>query len=465
MNEKMLYKKPKIFAWCDTPTVPTGFGVVAKNLFRDLHKKYDLEILGINYHGDTRYDTEKWFIYPAMQYPDPIGFKKMDKILPQVNPDIIILFQDIFHIDQAWDKVKEKAPNAKVIIYFPIDGTPVNVTWEKPIKEADAVVTYTEFAKQAILDTFPKLNPDKILTLDHGVDTEVYKPIPQKEIDNARKELGWDKKFVILNVNRFQPRKVIPLTLRASALFTKGYHKCKCGNWYWKGRSHCDLNGCGPEDIVETVDGRPDTLLYLHMVPNEQGMGPGHGNSLQAHAYNAGYRNEDLGGPKQTIQINAADLYRNPFPEEVLNKIYNASCVNISTTVGEGFGFSLAESAASGTISIAPKQSAIPEVLGDTGYLIPNVTHFNMAMDNGHVRPIVDVREIIKALEIEYQKWLKNNRKPVKSQEAIDRVKRVFDWQDKRDFIEKVIEDVYDPNENVSSDGAFIFKTSLVDED
>lgn len=455
----MLYEKPKIFTWCDTPTVPTGFGVVAKNLLRDLHLKYDLEILGINYHGDTRYDTNKWFIYPAMQYPDVLGFKKMVKLLPEVKPDIIFLFQDIFHINDAWDKIKEHAPKAKVVIYFPIDGTPVNISWEKPLIEADAVITYTQFAKDAILDTFPHLKSREIHTLDHGIDTEVFKPLSSKEIRNARKEAGWDNKFVMLNVNRFQPRKLIPLTLRAGALFSKGYKKCDCGNWYWKDRDKCDLNGCGPEHVTETVEGRPDTLLYLHMVPQEQGMGPGHANSLQAHAYNAGYRDMDLQGPNQSLQINAVDIYKNPFPEEVLNRIYNSANVNISTTIGEGFGFSLAESAASGTISIAPRNSAIPEVLGDTGHMVSNVAHFNMAMDNGHVRPIPSIPEMIEALEIEYDAWIANKKQPVKSQVAIERVKKVFDWEDKRQFIEGIFEDVLSTPDQLEG-GNFVLEST-----
>lgn len=462
----MLYKKPKIFAWCDTPTVPTGFGIVAKNLLRDLHEKYELDILGINYHGDTKYDTNKWFIYPAMQYPDVLGFKKMEKLLPEINPDIIFLFQDIFHINDAWTRIKELAPKAKIVIYFPIDGTPVNVSWEKPLIEADAVITYTQFAKQAILDTFPHLKDRKIHTLDHGIDTEVFRPLPANEVKNARIESGWQDKFVILNVNRFQPRKLIPLTLRAGALFAKGYHKCKCGNWYWKGRDRCDLNNCGPEDVLETVGGRDDTLLYLHMVPQEQGMGPGHANSLQAHAYNAGYRDMDLQGPSQCLQINAVDIYKNPFPESVLNKIYNSANINISTTVGEGFGFSLAESAATGTISIAPKQSAIPEVLGNTGYMVPNVAHFNMAMDNGHVRPVPSVPAIIEALEMEYVKWLDSNKHyPIKSKVAIERVKEVFNWDDKREFIEKIFESVMDDESLDSTGGKFVFTSETTAEE
>ena len=43
--------KKRILIWGDSPNVPTGFGVVSKNLFRDLHKTYSVGFVGINEHG------------------------------------------------------------------------------------------------------------------------------------------------------------------------------------------------------------------------------------------------------------------------------------------------------------------------------------------------------------------------------------------------------------------------------
>ena len=433
-------KKPKILAWCDTPTVSTGFGIVAKNLLKDIHKKYDLEILGINYHGIDKYDTDKWFIYPAQVGNDYLGISKFKHIIEKSKPDIIFLFQDIFHIKDAWKKIMEaKEPKTKIVIYFPVDGTPFSVFWKLPLEETDVIITYTNFAKQAILNTFPNLNK-KIYTLYHGIDTNAYYPLTEKQIKSSLKELEWKKKFVIININRFQPRKLIPMTLRSLALFIKGYKICDCGNWYLKSKLICDLNGCDSSHVTRIVSGKNNVLLYLHMVPNEVGMGPGDANSLQAHAYNAGFRDEDLSGGYKCLQINAADIYRNPLSEKELNKVYNIASVNISSTIGEGAGLSLLEAAATGTISIAPNNSAIPEMLGNTGHLIKNIAHFNMALDNGHVRPLIDVRRVIKALDLEYHKWLNNNKLPLKDQACIDRVNKLFLWQDKRDFIENLFE-------------------------
>ncbi len=716
--------KKKVFIWSDM-VVPTGFANVAKNLFRDLHSTYDVEILGINYHGLDRYDTDKWFIYPTSP-TDPLGLQKLPELLSKSHPDVIILFQDIFHIDLALQAVKHVAPNVPVISYFPVDGEPFSMSWERAVATPDIAITYSDFAIRAILDTFPNLAKKNIRKLYHGVDTAIFHPLDEKEIKLARIENNWTGKFVVCNINRFQPRKMIPMTLRAFALFNKGYNICKCGNWYLTSKPRCDLNGCSRGDIIKTRPPRPDALLYLHMVVKEPTMGPGKANLLQAHLINAGFTNKDV---PRNIALNASNIYDGSISDQTVNKIYNASNVNISSSLGEGklargtlvrtpdgyipiqdvkedtlvytqrrkyrrvnktlateftlpryqitlekfsepficshdhpflaadnktfitadkltvgttlrfnvvkpnlreilfvdlakdvgmraitkitpseiyigskkriarflpateelyrifgiayttprhkeikkffrenvninghlihvpnifsnfhpwiaetedkklreaymegllhesntiiaksrsdafllrdffhslakdvsvegrqisllgslpargralyiklnveeieilppggmgydlevpdgesytigqvvahnCGLSLLESAATGMKSIAPNNSAIPEMLGDEQYLIPNVAHVNIAMDNAHVRPVVDVRKMVEALEAEYQIWKKHGKKRIVYDNLITRIKNQFSWDDKRQFIEDAIKEV-----------------------
>ena len=113
-------------------------------------------------------------------------------------------------------------------------------------------------------------------------------------------------------------------------------------------------------------------------------------------------------------------------------ELYNVADVNISTTLGEGVGLSLIEASACGTTSIAPNNSAIPEMLGDTGHIIKNTAHITMSMDNNIVRSVVSVPSILEALEIEYQKWLANGRKKVINTAAVQRVATLFNWDEKR---------------------------------
>ena len=428
--------KPKLFVWSDSPSVKTGFGIVANNLLRDAHKDFEVSILGINEFGRRRYDTSKYFIFP-IDGLDPLGFKKMEGILQDLSPHIIFLFQDIFHIQSVLPIVKKTCPKIPIITYFPVDGSPFNVAWAMPFESGvvNQHITYSQFAVDTIFERFPNLkDTTKIKILSHGTDLEVFKLLSKQERKAIRKRLGWKDKFVAINLNRFQPRKVLPLTLRAFSLLTHGYKKCKCGNYYLINRSTCDLNGCDITKVVSTVSPKPDIAIYLHCNPIERTMGPPKANTIQAHAINAGYSDKDIS--KTLFLIFNRNVIKDPYTEKELCEFYNAADINVSTTIGEGFGLSFSEAAACGTSSIAPKNSAIPEVLaGTNSILVKNITHFNMGMDSGHLRPVVSVPRFVDAIEQKYKEWVENGRKKVIDYDAIEVAKTKFQWQDKRDFL------------------------------
>jgi hypothetical protein len=117
--------KKKLLIWCDTPTVPTGFGVVAKNLFEDLHLEYEVAILGIGYYGLQRYDQSKYYIYSV----DPrnfLGYDRFPIVLKDFKPDIVVLFQDLCNIENAIDYIKNFNTTIPIITYFPIDSNPIS---------------------------------------------------------------------------------------------------------------------------------------------------------------------------------------------------------------------------------------------------------------------------------------------------------------------------------------------------
>jgi glycosyltransferase involved in cell wall biosynthesis len=420
--------KPKLFCWNDSVTVKTGFGIVAANLFRDLHNEYDVHMLGINYYGLDAYDTTKWFIYP-IDGMDPMGVGRFEKVITNVKPDKILLFQDIFNIQHVLPVCKKNFPKVPILVYFPIDGTPVNRFWRPAFDTPDKLITYTKWGINAIYDTFPHLKEKGIEYLYHGVDTNVFNPLPYPIIRKTKEDSGWGNKFLVISNNRFQPRKCLPLTMRAMALFVKGYKKCKCGNVYVATKEICDLNGCPASDVVDQKPGHDDVVIYFHASVSEKIMGPGPANTLGSAAMNAGFVDDDI--PKHVALFNG-NAYDRPYSDTEMNLLYNVADINISTTFGEGVGLSLIESAACGTTSIAPANSAVPEMLGDTGYLIPNIAHINIALDNNHMRPVVNVGKMVEALEAEYQKWVDNGRRKIVNQAAIDRVQELFLWDDKR---------------------------------
>jgi D-inositol-3-phosphate glycosyltransferase len=421
--------KKKLLIWSDSPTAPTGFGIVAKNLFGDLHNNWEVYILGINYFGISKYDTTRWFIYSVDQQ-DPLGINRFPRVLADINPDKIILFQDIFNIKFILPKIKELLPKVPILLYFPIDGSPFNQVWKPVLDTGDKLITYTQWAIDTIHAQFPNIKLDYLY---HGVDPVQFYPLPSSTRRRYKEEAGWKDKFVIISNNRFQPRKNLPMVLRASALFSKGYKVCKCGNYYGQWLQKCDLNGCGPEDVIETREGRQDTMTYVHANMQEYMMGPGADNSLAAHVLNAGFTVNDNG---KYISLYGKNIYESPASEAQLNVFYNVADVNVSSSLGEGVGLSLIEASACGTTSVAPKHSSVPEMLGDTGHLIPNAGFINIAQDNGHIRPVIHVPAMVDALEIEYQKWLANGKKKVVNDAAIERANTLFRWDDKKAKLE-----------------------------
>jgi len=181
-------------------------------------------------------------------------------------------------------------------------------------------------------------------------------------------------------VNRFQPRKFIPATARAFNMFAKGYKlNPENGHMMPLDRNRCELSGSTDLEVHErSLD---DVFLYLHMNAKEPIMGPGRANVLQAHLLNSNYNDRDV---NKIVGLNARNVYSGDIPDSFINEVYNGANINISSTVGEGCGLSLIESAATGTPSIAPNNSAIPEMLKSTGHKVKNSTVFNMALDNGH---------------------------------------------------------------------------------
>jgi|SaaInlV_200m_DNA_3_1039701.scaffolds.fasta_scaffold02758_3 glycosyltransferase involved in cell wall biosynthesis len=325
--------KPKLFIWSDF-LVPTGFGIVAENLFKDLHNYYEVSILGINYFGNTKYDTSKYFVYPVTK-EDPLGGQKLCALAQAEKPDVIFLFQDIFHISEIIPELKKVLPNTKIVSYFPIDGTPPSVGWQKIFEHSSAVVAYTDWAIEILKDTYEIKIP--IHKLYHGVNETTFYPLPYDKIQEIRKDYKWANKFAVCNVNRFQPRKFIPGTARAFSMFAKGYKVCKCGNHMPINRKKCDLNMCPESDIVEVVKrNRRDVYLYLHMMSAEMTMGPGAANLLQNHLLNAGFVDSDTDGDDTILGVNARNIYSGEVPSSEINKIYNASNINISSTIGEG---------------------------------------------------------------------------------------------------------------------------------
>ncbi len=332
-------KKIKITFYGDSPTCATGFGQVSRNILPALHAsgKYEIDILGVNYWGDPHGYEGMFKIWPMAinGTKDPYGRARMLQHLmdPKYEFDILFFLQDTFIVDQIpqvgnlsgmLNALRKSGKNFQTVFYYPVDGIP-KLSWIEAVAAVDLPVTYSQFGFNQSVNLVPDIK-ERLQIMPHGVNPKVFFPAPPEEVANFRKNFFGNlaDKFIITNVNRNQQRKAIPDTIKAFIEFRKQ---------------------------------RPDSVLYLHMAPTDQGWNLPE--VIKAFGLDM---HKDVILPKNFTPAVG-------FPLNILNMIYNASDCIVSTTVGEGWGLAWTEAMATKTPVVYPNNTCLGEyITEETGY-------------------------------------------------------------------------------------------------
>jgi len=339
----MLVKpKKKVLAWSDSAITKTGFGVVSKYILGAIHKvgDYDIDHLAINFHGDF-VDTS---IVPWQQQPaklldpkDPHGIKMFARTLAKKDYDIVWVCNDLYVTHQAAEiinKVRQRAVTRGecppiFIYYYPVDCH-VPEDGCDFLKLVNIPVCYTRHGKQETLKTIPDAY-GKLKEVPHGVDTEVFSPAsPKQAAEWKRQFLGVSPETtMVINVNRNNPRKQMQYSMLAFKEFKKKV---------------------------------PNSIMYMHTAVQDQG-----GDLIRAV--------KDLGmSVKDDIVFPVRYSPSNPAPDSVLNSLYNAADIFLTTHLGEGWGMTQTEAMAAGVPVVAPDNTSTPQLLGknsERGYIYP----------------------------------------------------------------------------------------------
>jgi glycosyltransferase involved in cell wall biosynthesis len=260
---------------------------------------------------------------------DPYGRKRLQQHLmdPRLEYDILFFLQDTFILEflpTLLTNLRQAGKRFQSVYYYPIDGIPKE-NWIKAAASVDYPVTYTEFGRQQSINLVPEIE-NRLRVIPHGANPDVFYPLPEDHVRQFRQQFFGKlaDRFILTNVNRNQQRKDIPATIMAFKEF----------------RKHC-----------------PESLLYLHMMANDQGW------NLPEVIKSFGLDiSQDVIMP-QNFSASTG------FPLEVLNLIYNASDCVVSTTVGEGWGLSWTEAMSTKTPVVFPMNTCLPEyITEETGW-------------------------------------------------------------------------------------------------
>jgi len=309
----------------DSPTVNTGFGIVAKNLLNRFVKKgYQISVLGVNHYGEP-YDQREfpYPIYPCDKgsHPEQVfGYRKLWDIANKFQPDVLFFLNDPWIIDKYIEYKSVESPYLKTIGYFPIDSGPLKPGWAKTLGELDAQVCYSDFGERIVIEANGGKRPSNLYQLYHGVDKKTFFPVNQQMARN-RLNIPLDA-FVVGMVARNQYRKRFDILVAAFAEFAKD---------------------------------KPDAKLYLHTALEDIG----YDIPDLIHQY-------DLG---DKLILTEGLTPASGVPDEFLNYIYNSFDVNVLVSLGDGFGLPVAESMATGCPQLTSNHSCLKELVEGHGGL------------------------------------------------------------------------------------------------
>lgn len=372
-------KKKVIAVYADSPTVPTGFGQVIKNIFMPLVKsgRYEIKQFGINYSGYPH--DFPWKIWPANnpllcvgRAGDPYGREHLKQWLEEQSYDMLFMLNDAWILREFVPPLLEplKKAGKPVVAYFPIDCDEYDPQWYSWLKEVTLSVTYTEYGKKIVQDLCPDLN---VKVIPHGADVTTHHPIrdDNERVVELRKRMNSD--FVFLNVNVNQPRKNIPASLMAM-------------------KKYIELSGNQNDKLVLHMK-EADNFGYHLPILTKNVFG-------------------DREGNQRVVLISSQKI-----PDKDMNLLYVSSDCVISTTHGEGWGLSLSESLCTETPIIAPAHTSIPEVAAGYGRLVnPGLKHCALPFQNDRSiwRYFVDPQDMAEAMvevRTKYDVWKDQARK------------------------------------------------------
>lgn len=356
--------------------VPTGFARVNENLVRRLQGRWDIAVLGINYQGDPH----DWpcRLYPAIIGGDPFGYGRFQKIVEMEEPHVVLIHSDPWIVMKFLEIRRimgDKCP--PVAAYMPVDAPGMQAKTAETLNKLDLAVWYTEFGRQESQGA-GFVGSDLVIPL--GVNLDLYQPMDRRkarEVTFARwtdpvvdrygnvttpaKIAEWicpPEAYIVGNVNRNHIRKRLDLSIRYFAEWVKQYD-------------------------------RRDAYLYLHCAVRDSGW------NLQHLAKYYGL------GPRVLL----TDISpRYGIAEADMRAVYGGMDVQISTTLGEGFGLPTLEAAACGIPQIVPEYSALAEwARGAVRFVPVTSTLSHTGYDSNCVGGVADERAFVEALEEMYQ--------------------------------------------------------------
>ncbi|MBD3175494.1 MAG: glycosyltransferase [Armatimonadia bacterium] len=335
----------------DYPTLNTGFAKATRTILSGLAERECMEVHCAGWGGG--HAESPGFAIPTYPLSGPGDLTGIAHIADVLRPSATVVMADHWHAAQIPRAHPED--DAAVVVYCPVDASPIGPRWSGGLARADALVSTSQFGADQLSHTVPGMTARAIRL---GVSADVFHPLGNAGQLRRASCFGPDgaalaDRFVVGCVARNQPRKGLTTLIEAFAGLARRHE---------------------------------DAFLYLHTAPMDVGW--------------------DI--PELLQRWDVAD--RAALPSGVsaiegcsdaeLNRLYNLMDVFVLPTAGEGFGLPILEAMAAGVPVVATDCAAVPELVTGRGELIRTLgTHIPPGASADYAIPDPDhLEEILEAL-------------------------------------------------------------------
>jgi glycosyltransferase involved in cell wall biosynthesis len=220
----------RLVAMSDHPRLTTGFATVMKQLAQGFHSAlFNLSVLGIWETRGSLPGEFPYYVEPVCGH-DYFGVQKLRAFVQERGPEVFFSLADP---STQWTRlqslipgfgstmnVKGFRPPCPIVLYMPIEGFPIAEQY------LDVIRTVQESKGRVVV--YCKCQADKVheesggeLTCDfvwHGSNHGPFRPYPAAERHKLRERVGWDDRFVVVNVARNKRTNRQPEYLKAAAM-------------------------------------------------------------------------------------------------------------------------------------------------------------------------------------------------------------------------------------------------------
>lgn len=349
----------------------TGFAKSTEHIGASLVQAgYDVACLAIGYRGDDGHGLPMR-LFTCQPGGDVFGYGRLLWTIDEFGPDLVIIQNDPWNFKRYTQQIRqdEELRTLPIVGIAAVDGKNCRGV---ELNDCDAVVFWSDFAlREAQLGGFE--GEGHVIPL--GVDLDIFTPLDRVA---SRVERGFpavfprghkvEDAYIVGAVNRNQARKRLDLLMLYFAEWVQ----------------------------TKAID---NAYLFLHVAPTgDQG-------------YDLLQLSEYLGIKDRLVTRTSPIFVGDPIDQLV--KTYNCFDVAASTTQGEGFGLTSFEAMACGIPHIAPKWSALGDILGSAlvsidggdsymnpALMVPCSTVIATAHDVNSIGGIADRAQFVESLDM-----------------------------------------------------------------